>query len=142
VSNDLPLGAQLLTPGWGYLHHGIYTGDGRVIHYAGFKRLFHRGPVEEVSLEVFAPRGFQVKARVAPKFSGADAVARARSRLGEDGYRFWSDNCEHFAEWCISGTSRSPQVEAWIARVGRALAALGFKRRSRPAEGYAARTGI
>ncbi len=125
MSNDLPFGAQLTTPGWGYLHHGIYTGNGRVIHYAGFKRLFRTGPVEEVSLEEFAPRrGYRVIARVTPKFSGADAVARARSRLGENRYLFWSNNCEHFAEWCISGTSRSTQVEAWKARIGTWLGAL------------------
>jgi hypothetical protein len=62
---------------------------------------------------------------VAPKFVGAVTVARARSRLGEDQYRFWSNNCEHFSEWCITGTGRSLQVEAWQRRMGRRLSALG-----------------
>ena len=35
MSNQLPLGAHLVSPRWGYTHHGIYTGGGRVIHYAG-----------------------------------------------------------------------------------------------------------
>jgi hypothetical protein len=129
----LPLGAHLVTPRLGYAHHGIYAGGNRVIHYAGFKRLFRRGPVEEISLDEFR-RGWplEVKPRVAPRFSGADVVARARSRLGESSYRPFTNNCEHFSEWCITGTSRSPQVEALATRVLRALG-LGFLRPRRAA---------
>jgi len=122
LTSELPLGAHLTTPRRGYVHHGIYAGDGRVIHYAGFKRLFRRGPVEEISLAAFAKgRGFRVQAWAAPRFSGAERVERARSRLGESRYRFWSNNCEHFVEWCISGESRSSQVETWRARFDAAL---------------------
>jgi HRAS-like suppressor 3 len=128
VLDSLPLGAHLTTPRRGYVHHGIYAGSGRVIHYAGFSRLFRRGPVEEVSLERFTRgRGFTVKAQAAPKFSGEARVERARSRLGEDTYRFWSNNCEHFVEWCISGASRSHQVETWRMRISNALTILGFQ---------------
>ncbi len=113
VSDELPLGAHLVTPRRGYVHHGIYAGNGRVIQYGGFNRLLERRPVEETSLDRFTRgRGYAVKARVAPRFDAAEAVARARSRLGEDRYRLWSNNCEHFVEWCISGSSRSHQVEA------------------------------
>ena len=124
---SLPLGAHLTTPRRGYTHHGIYVGDGRVIHYAGFSRLFRRGPIEEVSLEQFTRgRDLAVKGWVAPKFSGTAIVVRARSRLGENRHRLWSNNCEHFSEWCISGTSRSPQVAAWKARINNGLAKLGL----------------
>lgn len=125
--HDLPPGAHLTTPRRGYVHHGIYAGDGRVVHYAGFSRILRRGPVEEVPLAVLARgRGVRVTPPVAPKFDGAARVERARSRLGEDRYRLWSNNCEHFVEWCISGTSRSTQVEAWAGRTRRALAALDW----------------
>lgn len=112
MQDDLPLGAHLTSPRWGYLHHGIYAGQGRVIHYAGFNRPFQRGPVEEVPLERFT-RGRPLRGNswVAPAFAGEAAVARARARLGERRYRLWSNNCEHFAQWCISGSSRSTQVE-------------------------------
>jgi hypothetical protein len=108
------------------MHHGIYAGDGRVIHYAGFHRAFRRGPVEEVAIEQFA-RGRDVRAlpSTLANFVGAEAVARARARLGENRYRVWTNNCEHFVHWCLSGTSRSAQVERWGARVRAALAALG-----------------
>jgi Lecithin retinol acyltransferase len=111
---DLRLGAHLTSPRWGYVHHGLYAGAGRVIHYGGFDRAFRRGPIEEVCIESFAGgHGLQVKAWAAPKFAGETAIARARARLGEDRYSLFSNNCEHFAHWCISGVSRSEQVESW-----------------------------
>jgi hypothetical protein len=125
VFDDLPPGAHLTTPRRGYVHHGIYAGEGRVIHYRGFDRLLRRGPVEEVSIDEFARgRAVAVKSRVASKFDAAARIERARSRLGESSYRLWSNNCEHFVEWCITGTSRSAQVDAWKARWSRRLLAL------------------
>jgi len=53
VQEILPLGAHLTTLCRGYVHHGIYAGEGRVIHYGGFDRYFRRLPVEEVSLDEF-----------------------------------------------------------------------------------------
>jgi Lecithin retinol acyltransferase len=44
-------------------------------------------------------------------------VHRARSRVGEDGYRLLTNNCEHFCEWCLSGQHRSYQVDALLARL-------------------------
>jgi hypothetical protein len=44
-----------------------------------------------------------------------EIVRRARSRLGENRYRFLSNNCEHFSEWCVNGEHRSPQVECLLA---------------------------
>ena len=44
---------------------------------------------------------------------GPEAVMRrARSRLGEGGFDFVFNNCEHFATWCKTGLSSSAQVEA------------------------------
>ncbi|HXD07380.1 MAG TPA: lecithin retinol acyltransferase family protein [Burkholderiaceae bacterium] len=131
MSDDLPIGAHLTSPRRGYVHHGIYVGGGRVIHYSGFSSAFRAGPVREVSLEEFTRgRGYAVRPRVAPGFSAESIVARARSRVGEDSYRFWSNNCEHFCEWCIDGRSRSAQVERWLPllrRVARVSGALGVR---------------
>lgn len=127
MSDNLPLGAHLTTPRWGYVHHGIYAGNGRVIHYAGLHRMLRIRPVQEVTLDEFTRgRGLTVKASAAPKYSGEEIVKRARSRLGEDRYRLISNNCEHFAEWCVCGTGRSMQVMAWKERAGKVLAALGL----------------
>ncbi|MBW2267205.1 MAG: lecithin retinol acyltransferase family protein [Deltaproteobacteria bacterium] len=43
-------------------------------------------------------------------------VARAESRLGEGGFDFLFNNCEHFATWCKTGLSTSRQIESlWSA---------------------------
>src|SRR5262245_39462159 len=103
--HDLPVGSHLVTPRRFYRHHGIYAGGGRVIHYRGFKTFFSRGPVEEISLEEFT-RGGPVLVRNFPAdpFAGAAAADRARSRLGEDRYRLLTNNCWHFAKWCVSAS--------------------------------------
>ena len=117
MQDELPLGAHLTSPRRGYLHHGVYAGNGRVIHCGGFSRFLSSRPVEEVSLDTFTlGHGLAIKAWVAPKFTGAQVVERARARIGEDRYRLLSNNCEHFAEWCIGGRSRSVQVDA-VTRV-------------------------
>jgi len=125
VLDEIPIGAHLTSPRRGYLHHGVYAGNGRVIHYGGFNRLFVSRPVEEVSFAEFTlGHGFEVKPWVAPRFLGNDVVERARARIGESRYRLFSNNCEHFAEWCIGGQSRSRQVEALSAALKRGLARL------------------
>lgn len=120
------IGAHLATPRRGFVHHGIYAGNGRVIHYAGLDRMLRAGPVQEVPLEQFARgRGWEVRACVAPRFDGHTVVQRARSRLGENRYRLRSNNCEHFVHWCIEGTPRSPQLERLAARLRQRVEAIG-----------------
>jgi Lecithin retinol acyltransferase len=115
-TKDLSVGAHLLAPRRGYTHHGIYIGNGRVVHYAGLHRALSRGPVEEISLEEFAD-GQCVLLEVGGEvlYPVTAIVERARSRLGENRYRLTTNNCEHFCEWCLRGESRSEQVELWLA---------------------------
>jgi hypothetical protein len=112
---DLPRGVHLATRRPGYVHHGIYIGDGKVIHYAGFSRRLCRGPVEIVSIDQFAAGfGFEVISHPFAKYAGLAAVHRAVSRLGERNYRLLTNNCEHFCLWCLFGHGRSEQVRACI----------------------------
>ena len=108
---DLPIGSHLVSARCGYEHHGIYVGNGRVVHYAGFAGSVHRGPVEEVGLDRFAA-GHRLSVRATPhaRYIGDEAVRRARSRLGENHYRLLTNNCEHFCAWVLLGESRSEQV--------------------------------
>jgi hypothetical protein len=117
-----PLAAHVVTSRRGYTHHGIYVGNGSVVHYAGFARSWRTGPVEKVSLAQFAAgRPVWVRPYANPRFDRIEVVARASSRLGEDCYRILSNNCEHFCEWCIRGEHRSRQIEAWRALPRQAL---------------------
>ena len=115
MTDDLPTGAHLVTPrGW-YEHHGIYVGEGRVVHYAGYCHGLHTGPVEEVSLEAFrAGHALAVRAHVAARYTPAELVERARSRIGERRYHLLANNCEHFCEWAIMGKSSSVQVKRFV----------------------------
>ena len=111
-----PAGAHIVSPRRGYLHHGIYVGDRRVVHYAGLAYGLYRGPVEEVSLARFARgRGVWTRWRRPPAFDHAEIVCRARSRVGESRYRILHNNCEHFCEWCVHGEARSYQVERLLS---------------------------
>ncbi len=116
AGDDFAPGTHLVTLRRGYVHHGIYVGEGRVIHYGGLSRSWHRGPVEEVSLERFSDgRPVLIKPSIGARYRGAEVVERARSRLGEDRYRLTRNNCEHFCAWCIYGEPRSEQVESFLA---------------------------
>ena len=113
---ELPVGCWLVTPRRGYTHHGVYVGDGLVVHYAGLSRSWRRGPVEVVPLSEFSlGESLWVRRTPAARHAGPSAVRRALSRLGEDAYRILSNNCEHFCAWCVEGDSRSLQVEQWLA---------------------------
>lgn len=112
VSEKPPLGAHLVTPRIGYIHHGIYVGYGKVIHCGAVSRFLPRGPVEEVSLRDFCRRrSVAVRGGVPAKFTAQEVIDRAKSRLGEKRYRLLTNNCEHFCEWCLRGQQRSYQVE-------------------------------
>ena len=112
-----PLGAHLVTPRFGFAHHGVYVGAGTVVHYGAYP--WHRGPVEEVSLVRFAHgQPLWLRSAGRARLGVGEIVRRARSRLGENRYRLLSNNCEHFSEWCVRGEHRSLQVERFLAGVG------------------------
>ena len=120
--SDPPIGAHIITQRHSYTRHGIYAGVGRVVHHAGLSRGVRRGPVQEISLSRFAA-GHRVSVRsdLAPKFEGREVARRARSRIGEANYRLFTNNCEHFCEWCLRGQHRSYQIDAWLALSSRSL---------------------
>jgi hypothetical protein len=112
LTEEPPSGAHLATPRNRYTHHGIYIGDGNVIHYAGFSRSLHAGPVEEVDVIEFAfGHPLHIVDHPQARYSAQQIVQRARSRLGERAFDLLNNNCEHFCNWCISGHHRSEQVE-------------------------------
>ncbi|MBI3775210.1 MAG: lecithin retinol acyltransferase family protein [Gammaproteobacteria bacterium] len=119
-----PLAAHLVSPRGFYFHHGVYAGDGRVIHYAGLSQGFRRGPVEEVSLERFAQGcGIWVRSTTPARFDREQIVERARSRLGEHRYRIFTNNCAHFCAWCLHGASRRTRIVNWRLQPGAVLLA-------------------
>ncbi len=89
-----------------YTHHGIYIGNGKVIHCSD------DNGVEAISLDQFR-QGKQLRVRHYDKssYSLNERVKRAKSRLSENNYNLVTNNCEHFATWVSSGKHESKQVK-------------------------------
>lgn len=89
-----------------YSHHGIDCGDGTVIHYTK-----SQGNISRISWADFAS-GMTVFVKEYGQCDTPDTVVwRAESRLGENAYDLFDNNCEHFATWCKTGIHTSEQVK-------------------------------
>lgn len=107
------LGDHLKSQRGVYSHHGIYIGNNSVIHYAGLADGLQTGPIEIVSLEDFCSgKGHEIVLHEKRKYSPAQSVNRAKSRIGEEAYSVSGNNCEHFVNWCIEGNHKSEQVDS------------------------------
>lgn len=124
-ARGLSVGAHLASKRPGYMHHGIYIGNGRVIHYAGLSRGLGRGPIEVISIDHFAAGfGFMVIPHPHSQYTGPEIARRAASRLGEQDYRLFTNNCEHLCLWCAVGEGKSDQIDACIRNPARAVRVL------------------
>src|SRR5512132_3616137 len=93
-------------------HHGIYVGNGQVIYYGGLASGLQAGPVKvSPLLEFLADHPYKIKQYKTRAYSREESVERARTRIGEDLYHPTFNNCEHFVTWCITGKTRSTQVD-------------------------------
>lgn len=124
-----------------YSHHGIDMGSGLVAHYGRGVKNKANAKVEVVRRDVFS-RGCPVHTLGSPRnFPVEEIVARARSRVGEQCYDVFDNNCEAFANWCRSGVAESRQAtvaEACAARI----ASIGSKFCCRPAYRHLARCAV
>lgn len=110
------IGDHLVTPRTGYTHHGLYIGNGEVIHYSGFANGQARGTICTTSVKAFANgHGVSVQEHFFRFYNDEESVERAHNRLGEDWYNVLINNCEHFVNWCINGLHNSHQVNTLIA---------------------------
>jgi hypothetical protein len=104
-----------------YKHYGVYAGNGRVIHfasYSGTEISAENAVVHETTLEAFLKGGtLQIERGGWGGFSRRKTVERARACIGKKEYNLAFNNCEQFARWCKTGTSRSIQVENAIEKV-------------------------
>ena len=89
-----------------YYHHGIYVGGGRVVHYKSCGIVMS-------DLEKFC-KGVSPEIVQHPNQDYDLTVLRAYERLGENLYSIVFNNCEAFANWCVTGRSFSHQVEAGV----------------------------
>lgn len=116
MTEALRLGTHLKVMRTGYTHHGVYVGNGYVVHYSGFAEMFKKGKIELTSIDDFmgdAKALYRVRYPAKCNFFSDDEICeRALSRLNENSYHLVTNNCEHFATWCVTDVKRSEQVEA------------------------------
>ncbi|MFI3227889.1 MAG: lecithin retinol acyltransferase family protein [Clostridia bacterium] len=78
-----------------YIHHGLYIGDGKVIHYL-------QSRVSEDTLSIFAKTA---KIRIYPiadspvEFDAEQIIERAKSRISENNFQKFGTDCEKFVRW-------------------------------------------
>ena len=125
---ELESGDHLVVRRGLYTHHGVYSGRGTVIHYSGELGSKINAIIREDHLQDFVRGDHLDVVTYDEAYPGWRVVSRARSRLGENGYRLFGNNCEHFARWCKMGDHRSEQVDRalLVGGVGTTLAVLRF----------------
>ena len=89
-----------------YQHHAIDMGDGRVIQYGGGDLSMRDNEVAITDYESLAAKGKLFVLNGPSNFSPDEIVERAISRIGEKNYSLLGNNCEHFVNWCRTGSSR------------------------------------
>lgn len=104
-----------------YSHHGLDCGDGTIVHYdlTPWEKISGKlnpetcnARVVRTTLEDFS-RGNEVHVRNYENSGEIELVIeRAMSKIGEDGYSVFGNNCEHFVVWCKTGEAQSSQVDA------------------------------
>ena len=94
---DLSIGDHLYVQRAGYTHHGIYVGNGQLIHY-----VIEEG-ILKVPLKEFAAGSNVHKKESLKTYTNNEIITRAYSRLGENSYNLFNNNCENFVNWCRGG---------------------------------------
>jgi hypothetical protein len=122
-----------------YSHHGIYFGNGTVIHFKGAVREKKDPVVIKTDLENFLS-GRKLKRRDYKRRLPHDETLRiAIDHLSKKGYSLAFNNCEHFASYCATGKKRSAQVRNVVGGIAGAAIAVAAafigKKKTRTKEG-------
>jgi hypothetical protein len=121
-SLEEPRAGDMIRVKLGALYHvGIYVSDEEVIQFGLPPTLRPDQRNEDIrvlssDIDTFLAGGFLEVARFDKKEAKKnrpprDVIAAARARIGEGGYHILYNNCEHFANECLSGTHLCRQAE-------------------------------
>ena len=117
-----PTAGSMIRVESGSIHHyGVYVSDDEVIQF-GLAPILRPGQkdsevtVLSTDLGTFLNGGACETAVFTPEETAthptpAEAISTARSRMGEGGYHILYNNCEHFANECVTGKHYSAQVD-------------------------------
>lgn len=103
-----------------FYHHGLYEGNGNVIHFAGpsmqalmdpEKVIVRRDTLDDFSMDRHIEvRCYSLKEKL-QKRNAQKILAAAQESLGEAGYDILYNNCEHFVNRCVFGKAFSTQID-------------------------------
>ena len=94
-----------------YSHHGIYVGDGFVIHFKGLEKEKRDPAVIITDIDNFLHKGKLRRRKYERRLPHSETLRRARKHLFKKRYSLAFNNCEHFATYCATGRKRSLQVK-------------------------------
>jgi hypothetical protein len=94
-------------------HHGIYADGGRVIHLTGASA--KEAKVQISPLYMFL-NGGEIEIEYHDDANPGVTLYRAVLSLEQGGYNIVTNNCEHFALYCVSGQKSSWQVRDAVSR--------------------------
>lgn len=112
TEEDLILGDHIYVRRGGllYSHHGIYAGEGTVIHFKGEDQKKRDPAVIMTEIENFLNGGKLRRRNYKERLPDFESLRIAREHLSKKGYSLRVNNCEHFATYCATGKKKSKQV--------------------------------
>jgi len=102
-----------------YYHYGVYVGNGQVVHFSADtgngeqETNAMNADIIKTDLKSFKKDGIVVVDNAEQaQYSGEEIASRAESLIGtqKSHYDLALNNCEHFANWCKTGSKISNQV--------------------------------
>ena len=100
-----------------YSHHGIYAGEGAVIHYKGADKEKRDPAVIITDIDNFLNGGKLRRRNYKKRLPHSECLRIARKYLSKKGYSLRGNNCEHFATYCATGKKKSLQVRRVIGGI-------------------------
>jgi len=97
-----------------YSHHGIYAGEGNVIHFKGAEKEKRDPAVIITDIDNFLNGGKLRRRNYKERLPYSESLRIAREHLSKKRYSLRGNNCEHFATYCATGKKKSKQVRRAI----------------------------
>ena len=116
-----------------YSHHGIYAGEGTVIHYKGAEKEKKDPVIRKTDMDEFLSGGKLKRRDYKKRLTHPETLRIAGEHLSDNGYSLAFNNCEHFATYCATGRKKSTQVRkvvGGIAGVAFAVAAIVIRKKT------------
>ena len=101
-----------------YTHHGIYMGDGEVVHVSGSIREKTDPVVMKTHLQRFLKGGTLKRREYKERLPAAETIRIAERHISDKSYSMIWNNCEHFATYCAIGKKKSRQVKGTLSGLG------------------------